>query len=48
MKGLSSEVKWGTVVLITEGGARVINDALIPRLKAEVLMKGYHFSELLN
>ena len=43
IEGFINEVKWITALLSTEGGARMDNDALKPRLKAEVSMEGYHF-----
>jgi len=43
-EGFINEVKWITALLSTEGAARMDNDALKPRLKAEVAMEGYHFS----
>ena len=48
IEGFTHEEKWVNALLYTEGGARVYNDALRPRLKAEVLMEGYHFFELVN
>ena len=39
--GIINEVKWITALLSTEGEARMDNDALKPRLKAEFLMEGY-------
>ena len=42
-EGFINQVKWITALLSTEGGARMDNDALKPRLKAEVSMEGYHF-----
>jgi len=41
--GFINEVKWITALLSNEGKARMNNDALKPRLKAEVSMEGYHF-----
>ena len=46
--GFSHEEKWLNVLFLTEGEARVGNITLIPRPKAEVLMKVYHISELEN
>ena len=42
-EGFINEEKWVTALLSTEGEARMDNDALKPRLKAEVSMEGYHF-----
>ena len=42
-EGFTNEEKWVTALLSTEGEARMDNDALKPRLKAEVSMEGYHF-----
>ena len=47
-EGFSHEEKWLNVLFLTEGEARVGNITLIPRPKAEVLMKVYHISELEN
>ena len=43
IEGFTNEEKWVTALLSTEGEARMDNDALKPRLKAEVSMEGYHF-----
>jgi hypothetical protein len=43
IEGFINEEKWVTALLSTEGEARMDNDALKPRLKAEVSMEGYHF-----
>ena len=48
IEGFSHEEKWLNVLFLTEGEARVGNITLIPRPKAEVLMKVYHISELEN
>ena len=37
-EGFTNEEKWETVLLPTEGEARVGNNTLIPRAKPEVLM----------
>ena len=38
-EGFTHEEQWVNVLLYTEGEARVYNDTLKPRLKAEVLME---------
>ena len=47
-EGVSHEEKWLNVLFLTEGEARVGNITFRPRPKAEVLMQGYHNSELVN
>ena len=44
IEGFINEVKWIAALLSTEGEARMDNDALNRRLKAELLnLEGYHF-----